>query len=72
MNNLETFRSELKALVDEAEKKDGSGPDIHADMLEVLLLDIRESWDDPKEALEEVTYVLNKVFPEAKQKSLKF
>jgi hypothetical protein len=63
MIDLKTFKKELEETVSVADEKDGSGPDVHAEILEMLLLDIKESWDKPNEALEEITFVLNKVFP---------
>lgn len=65
--DCEKFKSELKDAVAEAEKCGGTGPDVHAEVLNALLTEIRGSWDLPSDALSEVTFVLEKVFPEAKR-----
>lgn len=66
MIDLQSFKKELVETVAAADEKDGSGPDVHAKLLEILLLDIKECWVVPQEGLEEIAFVLNKVFPEAK------
>jgi hypothetical protein len=63
--DLKTFKQELMETVSAAEEKDRSGPDIHAQILEILLADIKEYWDVPEDSLGEILYVLNKIYPKA-------
>lgn len=44
---------------------DEKDPDEQAARLEALLIEIRACWEKSDEALEEVMFVVRKVFPEA-------
>lgn len=70
MINLETFKQDLYEAVDIAEQKDGSGTEVHAKLLEFIFTDMKECWVVPEEALEEILFVLNKVYPTIEVKPL--
>jgi hypothetical protein len=68
MIDLETFKRDLRTAVDEAESKNGNGPDVHANLLKIIFTDIKECWDISEEGLEEILFVLKEVYPETKAK----
>ena len=64
--DLVQFKQDLDSAVANAGSQFGAKQAVHAVVLKMVLEHIRDGWDTPKEAFDEVMYIVGKVFPDTK------